>query len=169
MFKHSDIDNDGFMTESEVRSASIWAPQQVHQKFVQHDADGNGKLTCQEMVNMVLDHGKIEFDQLDRDGNGFVTAVEILHSYPSVTKALVKAEIYKFDADGDDQLSFDEGVDTIDHVLDELLLRSTKSSSVRDIEDSIISLGVLSVNTSDLYEVLVSDFVELLLVVHELG
>lgn len=110
MFKHSDIDNDGFMTESEVRSASIWAPQQVHQKFVQHDADGNGKLTCQEMVNMVLDHGKIEFDQLDRDGNGFVTAVEILHSYPSVTKALVKAEIYKFDADGDDQLSFDEGV-----------------------------------------------------------
>ena len=60
-------------------------------------------------------------------------------------------------------------MDTVDHVLDELLLGSTKSPSVGDVEHTIVGLGVLTVDTSDLDEVLVSDGVELVLVVHELG
>ena len=59
-------------------------------------------------------------------------------------------------------------MDTINHILDEGLLRSTKSSSVGDVEDTIVGLGVLSVDTSDLHEVLVSDLVELFLLLHEL-
>jgi len=53
--------------------------------------------------------------------------------------------------------------------LDELLLRLTESSSVRDVEDTIVGLGVLSVDTSDLHFVLISDLVEEFLVFLELG
>ena len=48
------------------------------------------------------------------------------------------------------------------------LLGSSESSSVGDIEDSIVGLGVLTVDTSDLNEVLSSDGIELFLVLHEL-
>ena len=65
-------------------------------------------------------------------------------------------------------LSGDHGFDTIIHVLDKILLRSTESSLVRDIENAIVGLGVLSVDTSDLDEVLVSDGVELFLLLHKL-
>jgi len=65
-------------------------------------------------------------------------------------------------------LNIDKGVNTVDHVLDELFLGFTESSSVGDIEDSIVGLGVLSVDTSDLDLVLVSDLVELFLLGHEL-
>ena len=58
--------------------------------------------------------------------------------------------------------------DTIDHVLDELLLRLTESSLVGDIEDSIIGLSMLTVSTSDLDLVLVGDSVEGILITHQL-
>lgn len=51
-------------------------------------------------------------------------------------------------------------MDTINHILDKRSLRSTKSSSVRNIVCTIISFGVLSVNTSNLHVVFVSDLVE---------
>ena len=66
------------------------------------------------------------------------------------------------------ELGVHEGSDSIDHVLDKLLLRSSESSLVGDIEGSVIGLGVLSMDTSDLYVVLISDLVELCLVLHEL-
>ena len=65
-------------------------------------------------------------------------------------------------------LSLDEGVDTVDHILNELLLRSAESSSVGDIEDAVIGLGVLTMDTSDLDVVLLSDGLELVLLGHEL-
>jgi len=65
-------------------------------------------------------------------------------------------------------LSFDEGSDSIDHVLDELLLRSSESSSVGDVENSVIGLGVLSVDSSDLHVELVSNSVELCLILGQL-
>ena len=49
------------------------------------------------------------------------------------------------------------------------MLRSAESSPVGDIEDTIVSLGVLTVDTSDLDVVLISDGVELLLLGHKLG
>lgn len=65
-------------------------------------------------------------------------------------------------------LSVDKGMDSVNHVLHKLLLRSSESPSIRDIKDSIICLGMLTVDTTDLNEVLISDAVELIFVVHEL-
>ena len=61
-----------------------------------------------------------------------------------------------------------ECLDTVDHVLDELLLGLTESSPVGDIEDTIIGLGVLTVDTSDLDFVLVGNSIESILVLHQL-
>ena len=61
-------------------------------------------------------------------------------------------------------LSSNHGFNSIVHVLDQVNFTSTKSSSVRNIENTIISFGMLSVNTSDLNIILISDFVELLFV-----
>ena len=65
-------------------------------------------------------------------------------------------------------LSLDEGLDTVNHVLNKVLLGSTQSSLVGDIEDSVVGLGVLSVDTSDLDIVLVGNGLELFLLLHKL-
>jgi len=52
--------------------------------------------------------------------------------------------------------------------LDEFDLVSSESSQVGDIEDTIVSLGVLSVDTSDLYVIFVSDRLMEIFVLHEL-
>lgn len=62
----------------------------------------------------------------------------------------------------------DEFLDSIDHILNESLLGSSQSSSVGDVEDTVIGLGMLSMDTSDLYEVLRGDLLELLFLLHEL-
>merc|ERR1719326_113854 len=62
-----------------------------------------------------------------------------------------------------------EGLDTIDHVLDKLLLGLSESSLVGDVENTIIGLSVLSVDTSDLDFVIISDLVEGFFVSHEFG
>jgi len=48
--------------------------------------------------------------------------------------------------------------------LDQVNFSSSKSSSIGDIENTIISFSVLSMDTSDLNVVLVSNFVELFFV-----
>ena len=65
-------------------------------------------------------------------------------------------------------LGLDESLDSIDHVLHQLLLGSSESSSVGNVEDTIVSFGMLTVDTSDLHVELVGDLVELLLVLHQL-
>ena len=54
-------------------------------------------------------------------------------------------------------LGSDHGFNSIVHVLDKLDLVSTESSQVGDIKDSIIGLGVLTVDTSDLDVVLIGN------------
>jgi hypothetical protein len=63
----------------------------------------------------------------------------------------------------------DEGLDTVVHVLGQFDLVAAESSQVGDIEDTIVSLGMLTVSTADLDEVLVSDGLELVLVLLKLG
>lgn len=65
--------------------------------------------------------------------------------------------------------SLDEGLDTVVHVLGQLNLVAAESSHVGDIKDTVVSFGVLTVGTTDLNEVLVSDLLELVLVLLELG
>jgi len=64
--------------------------------------------------------------------------------------------------------SFDHGFDTIVHILNEFNFVSSESSQVGDIEDTIVSFGVLSVDTSDLYVIFVSDGLMEIWVLHEL-
>lgn len=52
--------------------------------------------------------------------------------------------------------------------MDELLLGAAETSLVRDVEDAIVGLSVLTVNASDLNVVSVSDLVKLVLVCHQL-
>jgi hypothetical protein len=66
-------------------------------------------------------------------------------------------------------LSVDEGANTIDHILDKLLLREAESSLVGDVEDAGAGVGVLTVDTTGLALVLVADLVELLHLLAELG
>ena len=61
-------------------------------------------------------------------------------------------------------LSINKSSNTIDHILNELTLRSSESSSVGDIEGSVIGFSMLSMDTSDLNEVFICNFVELVFV-----
>ena len=66
-------------------------------------------------------------------------------------------------------LSLNHGLDTIVHVLDEVDLRAAESSQVGDVVNVVVSLGVLTMGTSDLDMVLCGDSLELVLLVAELG
>ena len=57
-------------------------------------------------------------------------------------------------------LCADHSLDTIVHVLYQIYLGSSKASSVRNVENAIISLGVLTMDTSDLNMILVGDLIE---------
>ena len=59
-------------------------------------------------------------------------------------------------------------MNSVDHVLNELFLRSSESSEVGDVVSTVIRLTVLSVDTSDLYVIFVSDSLELVLLLGEL-
>jgi len=64
-------------------------------------------------------------------------------------------------------LSSDHGFDTIIHILNELDLVSSESSQVGNIENTIISLGVLTMDTSNLDVVLIGDRLVEGLVLHQ--
>jgi len=64
--------------------------------------------------------------------------------------------------------SLHESFDTVDHILDKALLGFSESPSVGDIVDTVISLGVLSMNTSLLDIVLIADSVDLRLILGQL-
>jgi len=61
------------------------------------------------------------------------------------------------------QFFINHSFDSVVHVLDERYLRETKSPHVRDVVDMIITLGVLTVNSSDLHMELVCNCLEFFL------
>ena len=65
-------------------------------------------------------------------------------------------------------LSVNHSLNTVVHVLDEILLRTAKSALVGDIEDAVRGIRVLTTGATDLDVVLVSDSLELVPVLHEL-
>ena len=64
----------------------------------------------------------------------------------------------------DGVFSLNHSVDTVDHILNEGCFTLTESSLVGDIVSTVIGLGVLSVDSSDLDVIFVGNSVELLLV-----
>ena len=63
----------------------------------------------------------------------------------------------------------DHCLDTVVHVLDKVDLRSAESAEVADVINVIISLRMFTMGTSDLHVVLISDSLEVFLLVSELG
>ena len=70
---------------------------------------------------------------------------------------------------GELELGNHHSLDTVIHVLDEVLLGTAESTLVRDVEDAIAGVGVLTVLATDLNVELVSDTLESLHVLHEGG
>ena len=66
-------------------------------------------------------------------------------------------------------LGLDHGADTVNHILDEVFLGAAETSLVGDIVGAVVSLGVLTVDASDLDVVLVGNSLELVLLLAELG
>jgi hypothetical protein len=66
-------------------------------------------------------------------------------------------------------LGLDHSLDAIVHVLSEVDFGAAQSTEVRDVEDAVISLGVLSVSATDLHVVLVGNGLELVWVLSKLG
>ena len=66
-------------------------------------------------------------------------------------------------------LLLDHSLDTVVHVLDEVSLGAAESALVGDVVGGIGGLGVLTVDTSDLDVVLISDSLELVPLLGELG
>lgn len=66
-------------------------------------------------------------------------------------------------------LSSDHSLDSVVHVLDEVDFGATETSQVGDVKDAVVSFGVLSVGATNLHVVLVSDSLELVLVLRKLG
>ena len=66
-------------------------------------------------------------------------------------------------------LGLDHGLDAVVHVLDEVDLSATQSAQVRDVEDAVVSLRVLTVSAADLDVVLVGDGLELIGMLAKLG
>ena len=66
-------------------------------------------------------------------------------------------------------LCLDKCLDSIVHVLSQLDFVAAKSSQVGNIEDTVVSFSVLAVGTTDLNVILISDSLELVLMLLELG
>ena len=64
-------------------------------------------------------------------------------------------------------LSTDHSLDTIVHVLNQVNFGSAEASSVGNIENTVVSLTVLSMDTSDLNEVFIGDTLEHILLLSE--
>ena len=58
------------------------------------------------------------------------------------------------------ELSVHHGFDSVVHVLDKVLLRAAESAAIGDVEDAIVSVGVLAMAATDLHIELVSDTLE---------
>ena len=65
------------------------------------------------------------------------------------------------------KFGLDHGFDSVIHILYEVFLRATKTALVGDIEDTIASIGVLTMASTDLNVVLICDALEARPVLHE--
>lgn len=72
------------------------------------------------------------------------------------TRCHIAADCLK-EVDSQSFLSMDHGFNAIIHVLNEVNFGASKSAEVGNVEDAIVSFGVLSVGSTDLDVVLVSD------------
>ncbi|KAF8037506.1 hypothetical protein BT93_B0413 [Corymbia citriodora subsp. variegata] len=128
IFARFDMDSDGSLTILELaallRSLGLKpSGDQVHVLLSNMDANGNGLVEFDELVNVILpdmnEDALINQEQLlevfrsfDRDGNGYITPAELAGAMAKMGQPLTYKELREMikeaDADGDGVISFNE-------------------------------------------------------------
>lgn len=128
IFARFDMDSDGSLTILELaallRSLGLKpSGDQIHVLLANMDANGNGAVEFDELVNAILPDMDetilINQEQLleifrafDRDGNGYITAAELAGSMAKMGQPLTYKELTEMikeaDTNGDGVISFDE-------------------------------------------------------------
>lgn len=130
IFDRFDMDSDGSLTLLELaallRSLGLKpSGDQLHVMLDSIDANGNGAIEFDELVNGILtdmkkrdevlvNHGQLleSFRVFDRDGNGVITAVELAGAMAKMGQPLTYRELTEMineaDVDGDGVIDFNE-------------------------------------------------------------
>lgn len=128
IFARFDMDSDGSLTILELaallRSLGLKpSGDQIHVLLANMDANGNGAVEFDELVNAILPDMDetilINQEQLleifrafDRDGNGYITAAELAGSMAKMGQPLTYKELTEMikeaDTNGDGVISFNE-------------------------------------------------------------
>ncbi|KAJ4962130.1 hypothetical protein NE237_022040 [Protea cynaroides] len=128
IFARFDMDSDGSLTLLELaallRSLGLKPTgDQIHVMLANMDANGNGSVEFEELVNAILPDMKEEilinqeqllevFRSFDRDGNGYITPAELAGSMAKMGHPLTYRELTEMmreaDSDGDGVISFSE-------------------------------------------------------------
>ncbi len=121
-----DTDSDGFITTTELglvmkSLGRVFSPKQLKELVAIADADGNGTIEFQELVDLMekntvkytfLDEMKKAFCHFDKDGNGFISPLELRKAMLRMKIKLSKVEfvlmLKRVDTDKDGQISFKE-------------------------------------------------------------
>merc|ERR1712039_927900 len=135
-FKGLDTDNDGMVSQEEIKQAIeelkkkgdlSFDPELLHQYLAKLDTDGSGKIDWSEFVASMMDKRNYEteaalwkaFQKLDLDHDGFITKAELKTVLSGASDDMgedglskIAAEVEKImkesDTNGDDKISFDE-------------------------------------------------------------
>ncbi|KAL5553543.1 hypothetical protein UlMin_040944 [Ulmus minor] len=128
IFSRFDMDSDGSLTQLELaallRSLGLKpSGDQIHSLLANIDANGNGSVEFEELVEAILPDMNQEvllnqdqlmevFRSFDRDGNGLITAAELAGSMAKMGHPLTYRELSDMmreaDTNGDGVLSFHE-------------------------------------------------------------
>lgn len=128
IFMRFDMDSDGSLTHLELaallRSLGIKPTgDQLHDLLANMDANGNGFVEFEELVDVILpdmneevfvNQGQLMevFRSFDRDGNGYITAAELAGSMSKMGHPLTYRELsdmmQEADTNGDGVISFNE-------------------------------------------------------------
>ncbi|KAL3824044.1 hypothetical protein ACJIZ3_020073 [Penstemon smallii] len=128
IFNRFDMDRDGSLTQLELaallRSLGLKpSGDQIHTMLANMDANGNGSIEFDELVETILpdinEEILINQDQLmevfrsfDRDGNGYITAAELAGQMAKMGHPLTYRELSEMmreaDVNGDGVISFNE-------------------------------------------------------------
>lgn len=128
IFSRFDMDADGSLTILELaallRSLGLKpSGDQIHALLSNVDANGNGAVEFEELVNAIMPDVNDEilvnqeqlmevFRSFDRDGNGYITAAELAGAMAKMGQPLTYKELTEMireaDVDGDGVISFNE-------------------------------------------------------------
>ncbi|WCJ22027.1 Calcium-binding EF-hand family protein [Euphorbia peplus] len=128
IFNRFDMDKDGSLTVLELaallRSLGLKpSGDQIHALLANMDANGNGSIEFDELVNAIMPDFNEEtivnqahlldvFTLFDRDGNGYISAAELAGAMSKMGQPLTYKELREMikeaDTDGDGVISFTE-------------------------------------------------------------